>query len=102
MEELIQEQEKPVYNTKLLQEYLTHLKSRYKQLEEEPFSTKARIKLNQEIENITMLLEEKQMEKAWENLNTIFNSSSSKPDFRKETSEFREMMAGKKTDEWVE
>lgn len=101
MEELTT-QKKTEYNLQLLNEYLTHLKQRFKELEKEPFSTKARIKLNQEIENITSLVEEEQMEKTWNNLNVVFNTEATKPDFREAPSKFRDSMTeSNKPEQWL-
>lgn len=103
MEKITSKEKKTEYNINLLKEYLNHLKERYTQLEKEPFSTKARIKLNQEIENITSLVEEENMVKAWDNLNTLFSTSEHKPSFREAPSSFRESMSSTMNiEEWTE
>jgi len=68
------------YNLSLLNEYLSHLKEKYKKLEQEPFSVKARLVLRREIENTLSALAEQDCDKIWDSLDAVFGAGNKKPD----------------------
>ena len=59
-------------NTGLIQSYLDYLLQKYKDLEQEEFSNRARLAVRKEIELMRSIMEEQSMDQTWRNLAKTF------------------------------
>jgi len=64
----------------LIRQYLDSLHKKYTALKDDPFSSKARLALRREIEGMRALLQEREMDSMWSNLNDVFGVSHPRPD----------------------
>ena len=67
-------------NPELIRQYLDSLMKKYSLLADDPFSGKARLALRREIEGMRALLQEREMDSMWSNLNDVFGLSHPRPD----------------------
>lgn len=66
----------PPFNKAVIEAYLDYLIKKYDALDGEPFSTKARMAVRNEIESMKVVLEQEQMDETWRNLDSVFGMTS--------------------------
>ncbi len=65
-------------------QYVEQLKIEHQALTTDPFSSKARIAIRQEIEHAKCMLEDDRMQETWDGLAAVFNLSEERPDRHKQ------------------
>lgn len=66
----------PPFNRALIESYMDYLIKKYDALANEPFSTKARLAVRNEIEMMKVILEQEEMDETWKNLDNVFGMKS--------------------------